>query len=197
MPGVHLDLLSAATRAGVPFALGRPVSWLSGRGHLNPIVAENAPPEVVDALARMHSALGGDAAALAAKRPGSPPTPDLVHTPSGGIIEVDEVQHFTTARLRTFEYYPESVPLGFDVDEYRRLIERWRAKGDRAFAHKVSTDFPQLGGRQSQRAYNDALRDLLAPTFTGLPVIRIGLPERWSSGALRTLTAAMTSVWGA
>lgn len=196
MPGAHLDVLAAATDAGIPLSLGRAVPWLSGRGHLNPIVSEGAPAEVLDALGRMHSALGGDVEALAAKRAGSPPTPDLVHGPSGGIVEVDEVQHFTTARLLTLDHYPESVPLGFEIGEYRRLIERWRPKGDRAFAHRVSTDFPRRGGRQAQRAYNDALRDLLAPTFTGLPVIRIALPERWSSSAIQTLTRAMRQVWG-
>lgn len=195
MPGLHLDLLDAATGARIPLALGRAVSWLSGRGHLNTPVAEQAPSNVVAALADIHAGLGGDPDALAAKRPGSPPTPDLVHTETGGIVEVDEVQHFTTARLRSFSYYPGDVPLGFAVDEYRRVIERWRVTGDRAFAHRVSTDFPRPGCRQAQRAYNDALRDLLAPTFTGLPVIRVALPERWSSGALLTLRSAIDRLW--
>lgn len=195
MPGIHHDLLAAATRAGIPLVLGRAVPWLSGRGHFNPIVAEHALARVVHALAEVHTALGGDEAALAVKRAGTPPIPDLVHTVTGGIIEVDEVQHLTTARLRSFDYYPENVCLGFDVSEYRRLIERWRTKGDRAFAHRVSIDFPRPGGRQAQRAYNDALRDLLAPTFTGRPLIRIAMPERWSSAALQILNSLIERVW--
>lgn len=165
---------------------GYAVAWLSGRGHLNPVVAE-ADTLVIDALASMHAALGGDAQALATKRRGNPPTPDLVHTDTGAIIEIDEVQHFTSARLLTLERYPEHVPLGFDPDEYRRLIQTWRHKGDAAFAHRVSHDFPRPGGRQAQRAYNDALRDLLAPTFTGLPVLRIPAPDRSPAAALERL----------
>jgi hypothetical protein len=83
------------------------------------------------------------------------------------------------------------VPLGCDIEEYRQLIGRWRSKGDAAFAHRVSRDFPRPGGRQAQRAYNDALRDLLAPTFTGRPVLRIPAPDRSVSTALARLRQAL------
>jgi len=49
----------------------------------------------------MHSMLGGEAAVLAAKASANPPTPDLIHTELGCLIEIEEVQHFTTARLGT------------------------------------------------------------------------------------------------
>lgn len=182
MSGLHVVLLEQARVEGLPVQKGHALPWLSGRGHLNPMAAE-AGSLVLEALASMHSALGGDAEALAAKRPGSPPTPDLVHTETGAIIEVDEVQHFTSARLVTLDHYPE-VPLGFDLEEYRQLIDKWRSKGDNAFAHRISRDFPRPGGRQAQRAYNDALRDLLAPNFTGLPVLRIPAPDRSPTAAL-------------
>lgn len=186
VPGLHLVLLEQARADGLPVARGHAVPWLSGRGHLAPAVFE-AGPIVLEALASMHSALGGDAEALAAKRPANPPTPDLIHTHTGAVIEIDETQHFTSARLLTFEHYPHQVALGFDVDEYRQLIGRWRTRADAAFAHRVSKDFPRPGGRQAQRAYNDALRDFLAPTFTGLPVVRIPAPERSPSAAMARL----------
>jgi len=188
--GLHTHLRDLANAAGIPLEIGRPVPWLSGNGHMNPIVTTTAAPELVNALSAIHETLGGVHAALAAKRPGNPPTPDLVHTPTGCLIEVDEVQHFTSARLRSLELYP-SVRLGFETAEYRSLIARFQAKGDKAFAHKVTADFPQPGGRQAQRAYNDALRDLLAPTFTGHPVIRIPAPDRVidASSIDRLLTA--------
>lgn len=167
--------------------LGTRAPWLTGRGHVNPVVQNAAPPEVIDALAEVHATLGGDASALASKRPGNPPTPDLIHTPTETVIEIDEVQHFTSARLRTLDLYPADVPLGFNLDEYKQLVENWRSKGDRAYAHKVAADFPQTGGRQAQRAYNDALRDLLAPTFTGHPVIRIAVPDRGIGTAVARL----------
>lgn len=116
-----------------------------------------------------------------------PPTPDLVHVPTGCLIEVDEVQHFTTAREAALDLYPSGVPLGFDVREYLALVGQWRAKADAAYAHRTSSDFPQAGGRQAQRAYNDSLRDLLAPTFTGHPVVRIPVPGRSMDGAVQLL----------
>lgn len=183
--------MATGVAQGIPLASGRAVPWLSGRGHLNPIVQERAPKHVIGALAELHSALGGDVNALANKRPGNPPIPDLVHLVHGCVIEVDEVQHFTTARLASLDHYPPDVPIGFDLDEYRRLIVRWRAKGDAAFAHKVSADFPQRGGRQAQRAYNDALRDLLAPTFTQQPLLRIPVPDSSPTSAYSRLRDAL------
>lgn len=111
MAGVHLAVLGLALEAGLPLAKGRAVDWLSGRGHLNPAVADS-PTAVLTALASMHAALGGDAKVLAGKKPGNPPTPDLVHTETGCIIEVDEVQHFTTARSATLDRYPDGTDLG-------------------------------------------------------------------------------------
>lgn len=176
-PGLHLAVQQMGLAAGIPLSLGYALPWLSAQGHLNPFVQAKTAPEILEALASIHLTLGGNAAALSAKRTGAGPTPDLIHSPSGCLIEVDEVQHFTTSRRRSLDLYPR-VPLGFEVKEYRSLIDLWHARGDRAFAHKTSTDFPQPGGRQAQRAYNDALRDLLAPTFTGHPVIRIPVPDR-------------------
>lgn len=171
--------------------MGSALPWLSGRGHLNDVVQQRAPAEVVAVLAEIHRDFGGDAAVLATKRAGNPPTPDLIHSELRCVVEVDEVQHFTSARARTFDFYPSDASLGFDVDEYRALAERWRSEGDRAYAHKVAPDFPQPGGRQAQRAYNDALRDLLAPTFTGYPVIRLPVPDRSLDGVLERLEVAL------
>jgi hypothetical protein len=194
VPGLHVALLELGRDAGIPLALGRSVPWLTGRGHVAPVVQESAPAHLVAALSLMHYELGGDAQALAEKRAGNQPTPDLIHTELGCFIEVDEVQHFTSARLRTLERYPAGVPLGFDLAQYRDLVARWRAKGDKAYAHKVSKDFPAVGGRQAQRAYNDALRDLLAPTFTSRPVVRIAVPDRSLNGIVDRLREALASL---
>lgn len=175
--GLHVPVLELVRAQGVDVVLGRSLEWLTGRGHLADAV-QAAPTQVREALARVHQLLGGSADLLGAKRLGNPPTPDLVHVPTGTLIEVDEVQHFTTARLASLQQYPDGAPLGFDLEAYRELCDVWRVKADRAFKHRVSADFPQSGGRQAQRAYNDALRDLLAPMFTGRPVIRIGIPDR-------------------
>ena len=143
------------------------------------------------ALAHIHRELGGHASVLAAKRLGGHPIPDLVHLDLGCIIEIDEIQHFTSARLRSFDFYPQNVRLGYDLLDYVRLVKHWRARGDRAYAHKEAVDFPTPGGRQAQRAYNDALRDLLAPTFTQHPVLRIAVPDRNLVNVIERLQAAL------
>lgn len=191
--GLHRDLLLLAHREGIPLALGTSSSWLTGRGHLEPVVQQTAPPAVVQVLGLIHQQLGGDSAILAEKAPVEL-IPDLVHTELGCLIEVDEVQHFTTARARTLALYPKDTALGFDLGEYRQLVARWAHKGDNAFAHKTASDFPGPGGRQAQRAYNDAVRDLLAPTFTGHPLIRIPVPDRDLGEAVETLSQQLTTL---
>lgn len=146
---------------------------------------------MIASLSSIHRVLGGNAEALAAKRMNNRPIPDLVHMGIGCIVEIDEIQHFTSARLQSFGLYPSGVRLGFDRLEYAHLVEKWRARGDSAFAHKVAADCPQPGGRQAQRAYNDALRDLLAPTFTNHPVIRIAVPNRLLGDVVERLQAAL------
>lgn len=190
-PGLHHQLLEQARAAGIPLRLGERTTWLTSRGHLADSLQSVVSADLLNVLATIHRRLGGDADLLAAKMSGNRPVPDLIHDELGCVIEVDEVQHFTTARVRTFDLYPGSLRLGFDLANYLQLLTRWKAAGDRAFAHKTAADFPKPGGRQSQRAYNHALRDLLAPTFTGHPVIRIAAPDRSMAGALRQLQRAL------
>jgi hypothetical protein len=189
VPGLEVEVARLAKAEGLDVQLGTRLAWLTGRGHTGDSVTD-APRALIDCLAAIHAALEGDATSLAAKRAGAPPIPDLIHVPTGCIIEVDERQHFTTARERSFEHYPSTVALGFDVDEYRQLIATWRSRADRAFAHRTAVDFPSPGGRQAQRAYNDSVRDLLAPTFTGRPVLRLPVPDRRMDGVIDRLKDA-------
>src|SRR5262249_25096263 len=89
----------------------------------------------------------------------------------------DESQHFTSARLTTFDLYPDDVPLGFDLDHYKALCWKWRDVSDGYYRTKSARGFG-VGGRQRQRAYYDALRDLAAPAMGHPPVIRVDAPLR-------------------
>jgi hypothetical protein len=163
--------LLAAAADGVDLVLAK-VPAINQRGHLG------LPPEaatVVRVLAEIFAVLGGTTADLAAKRI-TPLQGDYLHVASGVFIEIDEVQHFTTARLATLDLYPAGTPLGYDIEAYRELCGSWSAKADRAFAHKAAAAFGP-GGRQRQRAYNDALRDLALPTLGHPPVVRIAVPD--------------------
>ena len=166
-------------------SLGQKVHW-----HLADSLQGVVPAELLSVLATIHHQLGGNAALLASKIGGQQPIPDLIHDELGCVIEVDEVQHFTSARARTFELYPKTLRLGYSLSDYIGLVRQWNGRGDSSFAHKTASDFPNPGGRQAQRAYNDALRDLLAPSFTGYPVIRIAAPDRFMGSALARLERA-------
>jgi hypothetical protein len=87
-------------------------------------------------------------------------------------MEVDEFQHFTSWRLTTLSNYPENASLGFDRDEYERLCRAWSGKADRYRASKPARGFP-TAKRSAQRAYFDAVRDLLMPALGHPAVIRI------------------------
>ena len=47
----------------------------------------------------------------------------------------------------------------FDREDYIQLCERWKQKSDSYYRTKEARGFG-VGGRQRQRAYYDALRDL-------------------------------------
>ena len=81
-------------------------------------------------MEKIFSDLGGDSEAQTAKRTTALPG-DFLHPPTGTIIEIDEVQHFTSYRMRTFDYYPANAVLGFDADEYVNLCRKYCRKADR------------------------------------------------------------------
>jgi hypothetical protein len=154
--------------------------WLNQRGHLG------LPPEgarALPALEGIFTALDGDHLAIL----GAPLTPlpgDFLHALSGTLVEIDESQHFTSARLATLKLYPGDVELGYDLDRYKRLCATWRAKSDGYFRSKSARAFG-AGGRQRQRAYFDALRDIAAPAMGYPPVIRVPAPDRDGLAAYR------------
>lgn len=173
---IEREVMTAARTRGVRLSAAGPVRWLTPRGHLDPIVQQAAPSEVLDTLDDVHRALGGNRRALARKQIGAN-RPDLVVVATGQIVEIDEIQHFTGARQTALGRYSTASMLGFSVSDYRSLIESWRARAESVFTRLWSPDFDFAGGRRAQRAYADALVDLLAPVFTGLPVVRVPAPD--------------------
>jgi hypothetical protein len=59
------------------------------------------------------------------------------------------------------------------------------------FTKRWSADFDFAGGRRARRAYEDALRDLLTPVFTGLPLLRLAAPDRDTGAATDQLLASL------
>ncbi|MBA2359786.1 MAG: hypothetical protein H0V79_02420 [Actinobacteria bacterium] len=156
-------------------------SWLCQQGHL---ALPDEARKAADLLERIYLALGGDLDVLATARRTRLPG-DFVHEPTGTLIEIDESQHFTSARLTALDLYPDDVALGFDLDHYKALCRKWRQASDGYYRKKAAPGFG-VGGRQRQRAYYDALRDLAAPSMGQPPVIRIDVPLREGRVAYRT-----------
>lgn len=177
---------AAATEAGLQLEANVKLPWLTRHGHLAPAVREALPPWATTALDDILDALNGDPTALSAKTRGAM-TADFLLLPHGIQVEYDEVQHFTTARITTLDLYPAEVPLSFDPAAYRAIVERWRSQGDKGFAHREAAEFPGRGGRQRQRAYFDAFRDLAATHFGNGPVLRIPAPANDYVAAVRDL----------
>lgn len=154
--------------------------WLCEQGHFGLLrVAEQlGDPETVeragsaaDTLAAICRRLGGDTDVICAGRTNRL-TGDFVHAESGTLIEVDEEQHFTSFRRGTFEEYPEDTQLGYDLHSYKRLCRTFASSADKYRKNKEARGFG-LGGRQPQRAYYDALRDLATPAMGHPPIVRI------------------------
>jgi hypothetical protein len=147
--------------------------WLCQQGHL---ALPPSASEARDAVERIYVALGGDPHALVTARR-TRLTGDFLHKPTQTLLEIDESQHFTSARLTSLDLYPDGAQLGFDIEHYKALCRRWRGESDGYYRTKSARGFG-VAGRQRQRAYYDALRDLSAPAMGLPPVIRVDAPHR-------------------
>lgn len=89
------------------------------------------------------------------------------------IIEVDEKQHFNRFRAATLRLYPPKTRLAFDRKEWiLRSDAKTRLEGG-GFGKPKPPLFPGEGGRHRQRAFRDALCDILPLDHGFLPTLRI------------------------
>lgn len=126
----------------------------------------------VPALEQMFIRLRGLMPVLHSCRVNKPYMAVLVHMATGTLVEVDDVLHFTTARLTTLDLYPGEVPLGFDMKEYKELCREHAPKSDKWRYGLASKTFG-FHGLQSERAYEDAVRDIAAWVMGLPPLIRV------------------------
>jgi guanosine-3',5'-bis(diphosphate) 3'-pyrophosphohydrolase len=99
----------------------------------------------------------------------------ILVTPDGirRIIEIDEYQHFNLFRATTLELYPKNDVIAFPRKEWMRQCTAARNLPGAGFAKPCPPLFPAEGGRHRQRAFRDALRDLLPPLYDFAPTLRI------------------------
>lgn len=161
------EFASSAARDGVVLSRYR-LPAINQRGHFGlPSEAESA----IVALQSIFRDLGGRSGEQSSKRLTALPG-DFLHEPSATIIEIDEFQHFTSHRRISFDRYPAGASLNYDFLHYRDLCDELSPKADAYRRTKNAVGFG-AGGRQRQRAYNDALRDLVLPLVGYQPIIRI------------------------
>lgn len=181
----------AAARDGVQLVKGQSFPWIGTRG---PYGLKGHADSAFDAVMAIAVELGAYLDVMRSPERISYPGADLIHAESGVVIEVDEVQHFTSDRLKTFDHYPADSQLGFDIDEYRRLCllydsKAWRSKDTVTFGPK---------SRLRHRAFYDALKDLSIPASGRPPVVRIPVPDRrtevaWVNARERVFDAIETA----
>ena len=126
----------------------------------------------VEQLAAIYARLDGDVSVLHASRENLLLPVELVHEPTGTVVEVDEPHHFTSFRLPALELYPAAARVGFDLEEHKELCRAWCSRTDGLERGLAAKGFG-FGGVQRERAYHDALRDLATPAMGHPPLVRI------------------------
>jgi hypothetical protein len=89
------------------------------------------------------------------------------------VLEVDEKQHFNAFRATTLRRYLGKVPIAFDGGLWLEHCDRKKRLEGGGFARPKPPLFPGDGGRHRQRAFRDALCDILPPEHEFAPTLRI------------------------
>jgi hypothetical protein len=194
----------AAAEDGIALTAGS-FDWLCEQGHvgLERVAKARRDPAIVqpviaalEQLQAIYARLKGDPSVLGAARENLLLAVDLLHEPTGTVIEVDGPAHFTSFRLTALQLYRDDAPLGFDVEEHKALCREWCARSDGLDRALAAKGFG-FGGRQRERAYHDALRDLATPAMGHPPVVRIAAVDEDGAGAYRRHRARLLALSGA
>jgi len=121
-------------------------------------------------LRQIHTALGSFRGHRDFVRSAQLPPCDFYISDPPFILEFDESQHFSRARLITLSHYSDALQVGFSVVKWKELCRKLDSRDDTPI------------DRDERRAWYDTLRDLLPP-FHGLgPTVRLYAGERpWCS----------------
>jgi hypothetical protein len=191
----------AAAEDGIALE-SRSFDWLCEQGHvgLERVAKARRDPALVapvtaalEVLGAICARLKGDVSVLHASRENLLLTVDLVHVPSGTLIELDGPPHFTSFRLAALELYPAGALVGFDLDEHKALCRAWSARTD-GLSRGLAAKAFGFGGVQRERAYHDALRDLATPAMGHPPLVRIAAVDGDGAAAYRRHRAALLAL---
>ena len=146
-------------------------------------------------LAAIYARLGGDVSVLHAARANLLLAVDLVHPPTGTVIEVDEREHFTSFRAGALALYPADAAVGFDLGEHSELCRTLCGETDGLSRGLAAKGFG-FGGVPRERAYHDALRDLAVPAMGHPPLVRIAAVDGDGAAAYARQRAALLALAG-
>ena len=201
-PGdAHQAFAQAAAEDGIVLGSGS-FDWLCEQGHvgLERVAKARRDPALVGpvraalaVLEEIYAHLKGDVSVLHASRASLLLPVDLVHVPTGTLIEIDESPHFTSFRLAALELYPADLAVGFDVEEHKELCRTWCSQTD-GIARALASKAFGFGGMQRERAYHDALRDLATPAMGHPPLLRITAVDSDGAAAYRRHRASVLAL---
>jgi hypothetical protein len=92
------------------------------------------------------------------------------------ILEVDEKQHFNKFRAATLKHYDDAL-VAFDTKAWLAASLAKKKLEGGGFAEAKPPLFPEQNGRHRQRAFRDALCDLIPPLHGFAPTLRIAYFE--------------------
>jgi hypothetical protein len=199
----HAAFAQAAAEDGIVLGSGS-FAWLGEQGHvgLERVAKARRDPALVgpvtaalERLGAIYAHLNGDVSVLHASRENLLLPVDLVHEPTGTVIEVDDAPHFTSFRLAALELYPADVAVGFDLDEHRELCRAWCETTDGLSRGLPAKGFG-FGGVQRERAYHDALFDLATPAMGHPPLVRIAAVDGDGGAAYCRHRASLLTLLG-
>ena len=192
---VELAFARAAAEDGIALE-GGSFDWLCEQGHvgLERVAKARRDPALagpvtaaLERLRAIYDRLGGDVSVLSASRENLLLPVDLVHAPTGTLIEIDEAAHFTSFRLAALELYPADASMGFDLDEHNALCRAWCSSTDgldRGLAAKGLASAECSGsGRTTTRCATSPLRPWVTRRSSGSrPSTATGPPPTAAAG---------------
>jgi hypothetical protein len=198
--GELADAFAAAAAADGIVLEAATFDWLCEQGHvgLERVAKARRDPAIVEpvkaalgVLAAIYARLKGDVSVLRAARENLLLPVELFHAPTGTVVALDGSEHFTSFRLTALELYPPDARVGFDIEEHKALCREWCGRTDGLERALAAKGFG-FGGRQRERAYHDALRDLAVPAMGHPPVLRIAAIDGDGAAAYRRHRAALS-----
>ena len=199
---VQLAFAQAAAEDGIVLG-SRSFDWLCEQGHvgLERVAKARRDPALVgpvtaalEQLGAIYARLKGDVSVLYASRENLLLPVDLVHEPTGTVIEVDESPHFTSFRLTTLELYPADAARGVRPRRAQGAVPRLVLEDRRRSSRGLAAKGFGFGGVQRERAYHDALRDLATPAMGHPPVVRIAAVDGDGAAAYRRHRASLLAL---